>query len=518
MLLLVVDDLRTDLAHMTDQEVVTPNLLKFARDAATVTLDHAHVQQGLCSPSRNSFLTGRRPDTTRVWNFKRSFRDNPNGENWLSLPQAFKKAGFMTSGMGKVFHPGHPKNNDYPASWSEEWEYFDPAVDKCNSSFALSGQQWCAADWPDAAFTDGKLATLAVERLAEYRQLQNGTAARPWFLAVGFQKPHKPNAIPLQYLQMQPATARVAITPNAYFSPDAPSVAYFHCTELENKTERWDLNVSVPDGLQREYRRAYHGGMSFVDKQAGLVLDALDANGFADSTAVAFWGDHGWNLGEHGMFCKMCNFETVARIPLMLRVPWLAPARRQPAAAAAAGPTRCSALVEAVDIFPTLLDVAGLSVPLHTHFEGDSFAPVLRSALQGGGGACAAFKNATFTQYPRCGSSPSAIDEDNACTHVDASDFAVMGYSIYSAEGWRYTRWMPWTGSIEAGASVEWDQAVGEELYDHRNETGLSYFTSELSNVADHPKHAQKRAELEAALKAGWEASRPASGVLVEQA
>ena len=93
-----------------------------------------------------------------------------------------------------------------------------------------------------------------------------------------------------------------------------------------------------------------------------------------------------------------------------------------------------------------------------------------------------------------------------------------MGYSIYSAEGWRYTRWMPWTGSIEAGASVEWDQAVGEELYDHRNETGLSYFTSELSNVADHPKHAQKRAELEAALKAGWEASRPASGVLVEQA
>ena len=278
--------------------------------------------------------------------------------------------------------------------------------------------------------------------------------------------------------------------------------------------------------------------MSFVDAQAGRVLDALDANGFADTTAVAFWGDHGWNLGEHGAFCKQSNFETVARIPMMLRVPWLLPssagsARRQPSRAiatadahavdaAAAGttpttPTRCKALVEAVDLFPTLLDVAGLDATAlgKAHFEGDSFAPVLRSALQGGGGACAHFKNATFTQYPRCGATWRNIDEDDPCTQDDSATFAVMGYSIFSADGWRYTRWMHWTGGAESGAAVEWEQVTGEELYDHRNESGLSYFASELHNVANQSRYAGVRAELEAALKAGWRASRPA---MVEEA
>ena len=237
--------------------MLTPNLDRFAKDAATVTLDQSYVQQGVCSPSRNSFLTGRRPDTTRVWNFKRSFRDLSDGESWISLPQAFKKSGFVTSGMGKVFHPGEPKNNDYPASWSADFEYFDPAVDKCNASYAVSGEGWCAADWPDADFTDGKIATLAVERLAEYGRRQNTTRTRtPWFLAVGFHKPHLPNAIPLKYLAMQPAVERVVITPNAFFSRSAPPVAYYHCTNMENKTERWDIDVPVPDGLQREYRRA----------------------------------------------------------------------------------------------------------------------------------------------------------------------------------------------------------------------------------------------------------------------
>ena len=142
--------------------------------------------------------------------------------------------------------------------------------------------------------------------------------------------------------------------------------------------------------------------MSFMDAQAGRILAALEANGLAANTAVAFWGDHGWNLGEHGAFCKQTNFETVARIPLMMRIPWLKPVAPRADAnhtgAPTRGPTRCEALVEAVDIYPTLLDLAGLEAEragTTPAFEGDSFVPVLRSALSGdpgGGSSCAAIR------------------------------------------------------------------------------------------------------------------------------
>merc|ERR1712224_606092 len=107
--------------------------------------DRAYVQIAVCSPSRNSFLTGRRPDSTRVWNFKWNFRELSNGSQWISLPQAFKKQGYITSGMGKVYHPGEPKNDDVPLSWSEEYTYFNPMVDGCGEGdYAAQGHQWCA--------------------------------------------------------------------------------------------------------------------------------------------------------------------------------------------------------------------------------------------------------------------------------------------------------------------------------------------------------------------------------------
>jgi hypothetical protein len=189
--------------------------------------------------------------------------------------------------MGKVFHPGEPKDNDYPASWSTNWEYFNPNVDKCNASFTLEGDGWCAVDKPDDAFTDGKLAAAAVQRLGELRALQNASdGGQRWLLAVGFHKPHLPNAIPMKYYAMQQPLEQIAITPYPYFSHDAPPVAYYECTNMENASFRYNLTTPVPDDLQREYRRAYHGGVSFVDAQAGRVLDALEANGFKDNTVV----------------------------------------------------------------------------------------------------------------------------------------------------------------------------------------------------------------------------------------
>jgi iduronate 2-sulfatase len=278
--LLIVDDLRTDLEHTTDQKVLTPHLLNFASSPSTVTLDRSYVQQGVCSPSRNSFLTGRRPDTTRVWNFERSFRDLPDGPSWVTLPAAFKHAGYLTSGMGKVFHPNRPANDDVPFSWSPQWEYFQPAVDKCNASYPIRGDSWCVLDAPDDHFTDGKIASMAVDRLGEFRSLQSRTG-RPFFLALGFHKPHLPNAIPQRYLDMQPPADQIAITPHPYFSHDAPRAAYYECQPMENQTYHFNISSGVPEALQRDYRRAYHAGISFMDAQAGRVLIALETLGLA---------------------------------------------------------------------------------------------------------------------------------------------------------------------------------------------------------------------------------------------
>jgi len=183
---LIVDDLRSDALGVYSPTAprVTPYLDALAADADAFVFSRAYVQEAVCSPSRNSFLSGLRPDSTRAWNFKSSFRDSHPER--VPLPQALKLAGWRTLGMGKVYHPGQPALSDWPASWTADYyNCSSPSASTCNSSWTVYGGasdvQWCASDWPDDAFCDGDLARRAVELLDGFAAEAEGSAP-PWCL------------------------------------------------------------------------------------------------------------------------------------------------------------------------------------------------------------------------------------------------------------------------------------------------------------------------------------------------
>ena len=506
-LYVIVDDLRNELGFTNkNPHIISPNLDALA--AAGTVFDRAYVQQGVCSPSRNSFLSGRRPDTTQIWNFKGSFRDTL-GAGINTFPEAFKRNGYMVAGMGKVYHPGHPANDDYPASWSEDWPYFQP------KNFSSK-----TADLPDAAFQDGQITDAGVQRLGDFRAAIDaaaaaGAAPKPFFLAVGLHKPHVPWVMPQRFLDMQPPANETDTAAHDAAPANACNVSMYECYNLDDKASGQKVNPYFPfaKAVQQEYRRQYRGATSWTDHNVGRLLAALDAHGFTADTAVVFHGDHGWLLGEHGGYCKQNNFELVARVPLIVKVPWLPRTHG----------VRSQALVEIVDLFPTALELMGLAsaaaVPDFAQLEGTSFAPLLLAAASGGAagaallGSGASWKNATFTQYPRCRSDakgappqtePWVAPSDNACTAVEDSNFDAMGYSIRS-DRWRYTLWVKWDG---AKLAPIWDAVVGEELYDHDGDDGMDTDGFENVNLVDDA-HADVRAQMRASLFAGWKASKP---------
>jgi arylsulfatase A-like enzyme len=295
-LFLVVDDLRNELGFTDKRKgILTPNLDALA--AKSMVFDRAYVQQGVCSPSRNSFLSGRRPDTTKVWNFKNSFRETL-GDAIHSLPGAFKDNGYITTGMGKVYHPGHPKSDDGALSWSlDKFPYFHPK----NYTNKI-------ADLPDASFQDGQTKDTAIKRLQELRQLTddaiaNGDTPAPFFLAVGIHKPHIPWVMPTKYLDMQLPVAETDLPLHKTAPKGACNVSFYKCENVEHDPKGpvgpYD---PLPDQQIRTNRRLYRAAMTWTDYLIGEVLQSLDTNGFSNNTVVSFLGDHGWQLGEHGMW------------------------------------------------------------------------------------------------------------------------------------------------------------------------------------------------------------------------
>jgi iduronate 2-sulfatase len=452
-LFIMTDDLRPDLATY-GAPVLTPNLDRLARRA--VQFDRAYCQQAVCNPSRSSMLTGLRPDTIKIWNNSTHFRTHR--PDVTTLPLHFKQHGYDTRCVGKIFHNWHTAEKGDARSWSapEFLHYATHGEDDAKVAGPLptnhaspsprsytSVPLWECRDVPDEAYYDGRVAAEAVRVLAEVKD-------RPFFLAVGFWKPHAPFNAPKKYWDLYD---RAKIPPlNPARAVGAPEIAHHDGREILGiGAQRFE-----PTAAQiAEMRHGYFANISYMDAQIGKVLDALDRSGAAERTIVVFVSDHGYHLGEHTQWGKTSTFELDARVALMIAPP------RHPQAG-----RRTAAFAELIDLFPTLNALARL--PAVPGLEGANLAPVLADPAK-------TVKSAAFSQHPR----PSYYDREPEKVP------RAMGCSVRTARV-RYTEWRDW----KTGATI------ARELYEEADEP------AETHNRIGDPRLAAAQAEAESLLRA----------------
>ena len=440
-LLITADDLRPELGCY-GSVAKTPHLDAIAARGTTFT--RAYCQQAVCNPSRSSMLTGLRPSTLGLYVNGTHFRELK--PEVTTLPLWFKEHGYTTRCTGKLFHNWHTKEKGDPRSWSapEFLHYANHGDDTPQISGPLPenhakhtqglrkygsvGMCECY-DVTDEAYYDGRVAAEAVRILPELKK------SGPFFLALGFWKPHAPFNAPKQYWDLYDRAQLPALNPT--WPANAPKIASHQSTEILGPVDQ----QKQPTAEQiAEMRHGYFAGISYMDAQIGKVIAAMKEQGLLENTIIVFWGDHGYHLGEHGLWAKTSNFELDARVPLIISAPQ-----------AGQRGVQTAALVEMIDLFPTLNGLCGL--PAAPGLEGRSLRPVLENPA-------VTVKPAAFTQHPR----PAYPDRSptKQPTH--------MGYSVRTAK-WRYTEWRHWqTGEIEA-----------RELYDHTSDQ------PELENVIGHP-------------------------------
>ena len=474
-LFIAVDDLRTALGCYGDRNAFTPNIDRLA--GRGMVFQRAYCQQAVCNPSRASLMTGLRPDTIKVWDLKSHFRHEVPAEladlpqfttgthfrdavpDVVTLPEYFKQHGYHTQSVGKIYH-GSPEAQD-GLSWSvpetlnvvyKRNDYLlpenqSPPADRWPGHKMAATE---AADVPDNAYGDGQVADHALQMIAE-RALDRDT---PFFLAVGFRKPHLPFTCPKKYWDM--------IDPDAISRPDnpvkpggIPDFAWHNSRELRGYTDIPDEGA-LPDGLVQRLRHGYYACVSYMDAQVGKLLNALDEHNLTDNTVIVLWGDHGYHLGEKALWCKTTNYELDARAPLLLSVPGY-------------DASSTDALVEFVDIYPTLLHCCGL--PARDDLEGISIMPLLDDPEQ-------QWKKAAFSQFPRPWS-----------YHGEPE---VMGYTMRTAF-FRYTEWVRFR---------TWE-SLACELYDHRNDS------AEVVNVAGESAYTGEVNALGEMLRQGWRVALP---------
>ena len=434
-LFIAVDDMNNDLGCYGHPLVQSPNIDRLA--ARGVRFDRAYCQFPLCSPSRVSLLTGLRPDTTRIFELQTDFRKSTLPDV-VTLPQMFIKNGYYVARVGKIFHYGNPgqigtDGLDDPASWQHRINPRgrDKAEEAKLTNYTPkrglgSSLSFLAAEGTDEEQTDGKVAAEAIRLMEE-------NASRPFFVAAGFYRPHTPYIAPKSYFDLYPLD-RITF-------PNEPAGHFKTLLEPAIASTKPHPVFGVSSDQAREAKRAYYAAISFVDAQVGKLLDALDRLKLSDRTIVVFWSDHGYQLGEHGLWMKQSLFEQSARVPLIIAAPGKARGQASPRT------------VELVDLYPTLADLAGLQTPADLH--GVSLNRLLDDPQ-------AEWKQPAFTQVARGG---------------------FPGHSVRT-ERWRYT---------------EWDNGKqGSELYDHDADP------QEYRNLASDPAHTAIVKELQAVVHKNW--------------
>ena len=427
-LFIAVDDLAASLGCYGNLVVKTPHIDRLA--ARGVRFDRAYNQLPLCNPSRASIMTGLRPDQIKVYDLDEHFRTAvPDA---ITLSQHFIQNGYDVSRVGKIYHYNVPASigtdgfDDKP-SWQR---VINPiGRDKTDEHLVFNAEphrkisgalSWLAADGTDEEQTDGMIATEAIKLMTEKRD-------KPFFVAAGFFRPHTPFVAPKKYFDLYPLdTIRLPYTPKDD-RDDIPTAAFAH----NNPVPHYNLDILTC----RKALQAYYACVSFIDAQVGRMLDALEKNGLAGNTIVVFWSDHGYHLGEHnGIWQKRTLFEQGARTPLIIRSP-----------GAEGNGLASPRVVEFVDIYPTLVDLAKLPPPKAQELAGQSLTPLLTDPI-------AKWDSAAITQILR------PADK--------RLKTPVMGRSI-KTERWRYSEWN--------------EGKEGVELYDHAADP------MEFNNLAINP-------------------------------
>jgi arylsulfatase A-like enzyme len=447
LLFIVSDDLNTMLGCYGDPLAKTPHIDALARRGTT--FERAYCTFPLCGPSRNSILTGLYPNATGIFANQQIFRQTI--PEHPSLPELFRREGGFAIRVGKLFHYNVPMSigttgHDDPASWEAT---FNPAgVDRLEEEprifTLLPGQyggtlSWYASPAADERHTDGILARQAEQVL----QLCAADRSRPFLLALGFFRPHTPFVAPAKpYFEMHPLEEMPVVTGVAEDQADLPAAALG-----SRKVE----NDRLTDDLRRECRQAYNASISFMDAQVGRVVAALDRLGLADDTVIVFTSDHGYHMGEHGLWQKLSLFEESCRVPLLVVAPGVAPPG-----------SRAASPVSQVDLYPTLAVLCGLDAP--ESLQGQSLVPMLRDPATLGRGWA-------VSQVVRGGGK----NRPTVTPDISSEVPRYVGYSLRTPR-WRYT---------------EWDEGrQGRELYDHDADP------RELTNLAADPNRAADVAAL----------------------
>ncbi len=431
-LFIAADDLACTLGCYGDPMAKTPHLDRLAAEG--VGFLNAYNQIPLCNPSRASVMTGMRPDKIKVYDLDRHFRDEV--PDVVTLSQQFKNRGWFTGRVGKIYHYNVPASIgtdgfDDPPSWQQTInpkgrdKTDEPLIFNAEPHRKISAAlSWLAADGTDEEQTDGMIATEAIRLMREHRD-------EPFFIAAGFFRPHTPYVAPKKYFDLYPLDEiRLPYAPEDD-RDDIPVAAFAHNCPVPN--------YGLEPPVLRKAIQAYYASVSFVDAQVGRLLDAVDELGLAKNTLIVFWSDHGYHLGEHnGVWQKRTLFEQGARAPLLFRAPSVK-SSGQP----------CRRVVEFIDIYPTVMEWAGL--PLPKSLDGRSLMPLLRDPNKSWDGFA-------ITQILRPAD--------------DRLDTQVMGCSIRTAR-WRYTEWA--------------DGNSGVELYDHQSDP------LEFHNLAIDPDPAAQK-------------------------
>jgi len=448
-LFLIADDLNCAIGPYGDEVAVTPNLDRIAERG--LVFEKAYCQQAVCNPSRSSFLTGLRPETVGVDDLRKGFRDTaPGGSTLVTLPQHFKNHGYFCQNIGKLFHnTGETQDR---RSWSMDEVHFrgthaadtvyqntPPPLREFNVKKAPVTE---ALVVPDTAYRDGQIGNLAAAMLRDHP-----ADGQPFFLAVGFWRPHLPFVAPRKYWDLYDPESIPLPEPSSA-PDDVPAIALHPSKEIRGYG-RVPKERAFSSGEVRHYRHGYYASISFLDAQIGDILDALEEGGHGEDTILVFTSDHGFHIGERGLWGKTTNFELDARVPLIVGSPSHPSGHGK----------RTAALAELVDLYPTLASLAGIAGDLSKRLEGVDLSPVIADPA-------ASVKDAAFTRHQQPFYGP-------------PNNWKAWGRSVRTAD-WRYTEWR----GIDGG------DLIARELYDHANDPG------ETKNLAtSRPEVVQAHAE-----------------------